>query len=409
MSLTDVIKTHELDPLYFSQKRCEFSLPADKLYNSNIRVGNLGLEGLTGTTFLNSVGLKSIIRSIRLMDGNTELDVIRNYGDWSVVKEFNNTNSKNVDSANKKHYTDIGYTLGSLASGAVTATNVIEVVRPMNPEHTTHLDAEKTPKLFLELESEFDMLLKVGAIPTTLFKDFRVVLEFNQLSADILKSGFGAANQIMRPVLVVDEIVDPIEQKQALALFSQPVVWGAVELDIGRVQLETTTGVKKYTLRINGFDGKRVDKLVVTKKPSVAAPAAVKRACSVRQSGEKLQFLVNGSKLLPYSGIDAGANMALGYLTDAMGECNLNANQHNNALAGLSNDRIVNPDVYAMSGCFHMFGVNILDNIERLELEYERDTTSAQARYRQALELNCWGIVGKQLAVTKDGYTLSYA
>lgn len=408
MSLADTLKTHEIDPLYFSQQRAEWKIPADKLYNSNIRIGNLALKGHTGTVFLDSVGMKSVIRAIHLYDGNTELDVIRNFSDWAVVKEFNNTNSNNVDSANKKHYTDLGFTHGSVVGENVAHLD-LEVVRPLNTRHLTHQDAQSSPKLFLELETEFDMLMKVGSISTALFRDFRVVIEFNQLNAALFNGDtYNAALTIDKPVLLIDEILDPETAKQALAIFAKPIVWDAVELDVGRVQQEITAGVKQYTVRIGGFDGKVVSKMVVAKKPSESVSDSLKSQCSVRQAGEVFQVLVNGSKLMPYSGVDA-PNMALGMLSDAMGEMNLNYNAHINGIARMVPGVGVSEEVYDMSGAFSMYGVNILDRVERLELEYSRDTTFNNARYRQALQLLCWGMVGKELQVTKDGYRISYA
>lgn len=53
MSLSNTIKTVELDPFYFSQDRCEWRLPAGKVLLRNLRISNFGLSSNASNAPLN--------------------------------------------------------------------------------------------------------------------------------------------------------------------------------------------------------------------------------------------------------------------------------------------------------------------------------------------------------------------
>ena len=92
------VKSQIIDPVFTSESRCEFRLAnRGEAYLPTMRIGNLGLlkSAQNENTYHFGPGAASVIRRIQLLDGNEELDSLRNVGQWLTFKNTLKTNSQN--------------------------------------------------------------------------------------------------------------------------------------------------------------------------------------------------------------------------------------------------------------------------------------------------------------------------
>ena len=83
------LRTTIIDPSFHSQDRCEFRIdPRGQAFMPTLRLGNLGLKKSVNYNNKYSVGPGGLgcISRIRLMDGQEELDSLRNVGQWVTFK-----------------------------------------------------------------------------------------------------------------------------------------------------------------------------------------------------------------------------------------------------------------------------------------------------------------------------------
>jgi len=83
------LKTTIIDPQFHSKDRCEFRLEnRGQAYMPTLRLGNLGLSktGPSPNEYQWGAGVAAVISRIRLMDGNEELDSLRNVAQWMTFK-----------------------------------------------------------------------------------------------------------------------------------------------------------------------------------------------------------------------------------------------------------------------------------------------------------------------------------
>eukprot|EP00729_Bicosta_minor_P026847 gene26847-2895_t len=102
MSLSNEIITHQLDPVLFDQRRCEFRLDP-KVYLSNWRLADLGIKVAGGnqdhatkhknTRFATNLGAYAIIDRIRLLNGSVEIAELRNVNQFLAFNNLQRTNA----------------------------------------------------------------------------------------------------------------------------------------------------------------------------------------------------------------------------------------------------------------------------------------------------------------------------
>ena len=126
MALLNSIKTHQLDPLYFDQNRCEFRLDP-KAYLSNWRLANLGAKvtqvgdasgsstkavldsGNNGVKYPAHLGAYALIDRIRLFNDNVELASLRDVGDYLAFMNLGRTNANSVNMATYLNKSNFGF------------------------------------------------------------------------------------------------------------------------------------------------------------------------------------------------------------------------------------------------------------------------------------------------------------
>ena len=123
MSIANQLKTMNLDPALFNQRRCEFRMPQGA-HLSNLRLGNVGATAVgsaaDGTTAgsMKSIkcpfhsGAHSILQKTSSLNGNVEIAELNNVGDYLSYSNVNRTNANSHDVARHLNKSRFGFTSG---------------------------------------------------------------------------------------------------------------------------------------------------------------------------------------------------------------------------------------------------------------------------------------------------------
>ena len=330
------VKSQILDPVFHSENRCEFRLAnRGEAYMPTLRLGNIGLSKTAGNNNLYhyGAGSASVISRIRLMDGNEELDSLRQAARWLTFKGLQKTNSENVNVFSKLEGGSIGWIAG--ATGELL---------PM--EEKVIREGEDSTTGSLDLRECFGFLNSVSHLSTKLFKNLRVVIEYvpnskPELLVNDITNVAGLKKSV--PILIVDEITD---DSLAATLDKQlkSASWVAVEVDsatIPQVPGVTPAGAntleveQRSSLRINGFQNKAVSRMMISKTfqdadayKYVAADGGNTKIKGLASYGsralhkERFNMRVNGRNLLSGDGLTSPAQMTM-MLSDTWGEMNM--------------------------------------------------------------------------------------
>ena len=264
------LRTTIIDPQFHSENRCEFRLEnRGQAYMPTLRLGNLGLQktGATPNEYQWGAGVASVISRIRLMDGNEELDSLRNVAQWMTFKNALKSNSQNTSVFNNLGGDSQGWIYGE--TGELLEAHTKQV-RFGGGAVTGSLD----------LREVFPFLNSVSHLSTTLFKNLRVVIEYvpdgsTQLLVNSQTDPDLTGLTKVTPILICDEITDDA-LASALDRKMTGASWVAIEHDLANVAQpagfaaadtpdRTTLVNQRVQLRMNGFQNKAVSRIMVAK------------------------------------------------------------------------------------------------------------------------------------------------
>lgn len=425
---TSAIETHIIDPQYNqSGRRTEFKILESGLYSNAMRVCNLGVlatsaSATAGRTYNLITGTGGLLKNIYLYDDNTVLDQVLNYKDYGAFKNLQASNSDNMDVKKnlKKHGLGFVYVTENPFTPAESIfTSTIKQYNPQTGGHIPTDSEESTSTGYLDLRDVFPLLKSLEFLPTSLFPKLRIVLEYDVNNVLTYSGSNGdRPTGTTVPVLVVDKIVDETFISKWVSEF-KGVSWNCVETENVILPAMGTTGpssgVQSIKYRLNGFNNKTLGNLFVQKKPTVTGAdlsATYLNNSSVSMIGEGMQLFVNGSALLPDSGVNNAPNQRLGLLTDTFGNMNMHPGANIPCFPGA--DKSVELFTSRI-GELDYFGVSVGKKINQLDVTFSRQyslivdgSELVNAFYRQALQLQFFGSVAKSLIVGKGGYNIVY-
>ena len=350
------LRTTIIDPAFHSQDRCEFRIDnRGQSFMPTLRLGNLGLKKSVNYNNKYSVGpggLGSISR-IRLMDGQEEIDSLRNVGQWMTFKNALKSNAQNTSVFNNLDGNTQGKVYGA-------ASGFLEHADPKRVR-----EGQADTLCTLDLREVFPFLNSVSHLSTKLFKNLRVVLEYQPTTKPALMvkdtSGNGVDGLAKTvPILILDEIED-MALVATLDKQMMSASWVSVEHD--QVNLAAVPGLATYDdsaaqrqqLRVNGFLNKTCSRLMIAKTYETASNDV--DSGSVRELGgygskalfkEAVNLRVNGGNLVAGNGLETPAQIQ-GLLSDTWGSITTTpfANQQS---VGLD-------DTYAATGPLNTIGI----------------------------------------------------
>ena len=426
------MKTEYVDPNVFvpgAAGRAIFELDGTKMgYSPNMRLLNLGAVSDGAHDYNRLLGAVACIRNIRLLDGRTELSALRSPAQYLAFKAQQRTNSDNKSSASWLKRSVIGYEIDQQNR----KLNHIFMPGTLNTAEGT------TSSAYLDLREVFPILNSMPIIPTSVFPNLKIEIEFgantlNQVSVN-QTTATTAAQSILRPILAVDYVDDErIMMPLMRALRDNGVRWNEIEHD--RTHVAGADGAAAGTKQNNnkqsmGFVGKRVERLLITKQlvdqqqtvianevagyGNVASQAMLKQTTQVR---------LNGKNVFPgFEGISKPMER-LGLISDEYGACQAYpgsahyrwSNANILMKQGTSGGAAVVDSGKAFSGALSYDVCRIGARVADLQIQIGREFDASPANAAQspsatnlALNINIFAEVDKAMAITKDGYRIVY-
>jgi len=305
-----------IDPVTdITNQKSEFKLDG-KAWRSNLKL--LVDLKVTGTpAYSDLVGAYGLIRHIRLMSRGVELDSCRNANYLMAFKNVNNANEENVGIRSKLNNAKVGFQISEKlqfeARNISTAKDVASV--------------ENSGSAVLHLNNILPLLNSVEVFNTELFPELRVVVEYNT-DEKLKLAAVGNASTSNRPLLIAEEVQDPAMINASRAF--KGVQWATMETDQTIIPEQAGAGVQNVTRKINGFDNKKVDRLIIMKHLFPISQnyngnnaIAFGAYSSYVQNLEKINFNLNGKPIFPNSdGLKDSDERAM-LLADTWGRCDI--------------------------------------------------------------------------------------
>lgn len=410
------VKTQYLDPVsYVPNGRCAFELDGDKMaYLSNMRLLDIGVVAGVQTNYSKGLGAMALIKNIRLMDARTELSALRNPAQYLFFKNANRSNS--INKSNDSYLKRNAMGLEIQASDGKLAH-----IYNSGPADTAEAT---TNKAYLDLREVFPILNVLQVLPTQIFRNLRIEVEFDANILNQILVDKSVAITTLRPVLAVDHINNAVLVNQEInSLMKSGVVWDEIVHDNWTIPAVDTTAYAVAEVAIQNasnqslaYKGKYVERLLLCKQLQNKALAlngnAVLGFGGVASSyavlNQTTQYRVNGKNIIPgFNGVNR-PNERLGILSDEWGSVNgfIGSN-----LYKWSNraDSLADPnEAGQMSWDCVRLGQRVADLQVNIQRTNQRDT-DAVAPTNTALNINAYAECKKAMAVMASGYNIVFA
>jgi hypothetical protein len=407
------VSTKYLDPKIFTPNaRCTFDLDqSEAAYLPNLRLTFIGAVSDANIAYNDLVGALALIKNIRLMDGKTVLCSMHEAQFYTGFKNVNKPNEVNQSSASYQDCSGLGFTVNG-------STNAIE---RMASQFKANTATGTTDSATLDLRHLLPMLNSVSHLPTAVFQNLNIQIEFDAVAGNQVLNGDANTISTLRPVLACDVINNPVVVAN-LNKGLKNATWLEVEHDFFIIPQSANDGgpddqllEQSTNVQINGFNNKHLERILIVKEIGDAALeqsggstsgfGKFSSQCCYKQ---KLQFRVNGRNVLPRNGI-VGNNERLAHIVDAFGECSayISSNQYGmNASLELADGR-------KLMGQLDYMGMYIGEDISNLQINYSRtglEDNTAKRPTTQTLNAHVYGEVRKSLIVggPGQGYVIRY-
>jgi hypothetical protein len=396
-------RTQIVDAIYHSNSRSELRLDPQRVFLNNVRLGNLGVDGVDGLVYNAISGVYSLIRNIYLMNNNEQIDALfeaHHYLGFNTT--VTNENGNNFSLVHHLNGNNNSYGIGDTHQlGDGMSENKIKVLPA--------LKGAVTLNGMLNLQRCFPVLalLPNGLLDTGIFKNLRVVIEWRPV--DEWASCFQGPTttnlvdlQIKRPQLFVDEVLNAPTLPSSYA----PIEFLSWELDRAVCPGGTAGDVKQTKVRLNNFKNKFVDKLLlINVKPSdylSNANNSVKCDGSLAYKKETIQIVKDGMNLIKFNGVDSPARK-LGLTCDCMGDLCLPFGSHFQDID--NSDNFMTESVERLIGKMSYLAVWVRDMVTELDVEHTR---TVDANNTVSWFLLVLGQVRKVLTVKDGTFSVRY-
>lgn len=391
-------KTNYEVPFFHSNTRTEFRISsADKVVLSNLRLCEFGCSSVVpvGTnpdeaSYVRGAGLYALIKNIYLYSGSVLIDQLR---DVSRFMGFKNLIMTSAEAEDLNRFLLCSNSGVGLSTGFDEESNRVEYLGQLN-------------KLIgrVPLTQIFSLLNATDFFNS--WNDLRLVIEYNTDVRDIF-SNTGtlvrpASFVVNTPLLAFDELVMGLNERDVMLKEAKSVKLAYEQVERERWYIPSNQPY--YSQRLRAFDEKIVSRLVVQTAIPNSFSDSMGRSYSKAVLGEKLNFVINGRKHLPYQGADTPAKK-LAMCLDSFGDLMTFTGQNDI----IAEDNI--PEVYDNTTQSTMEGSNgmsllscdILNRVNTLDCEFSRDLSVEDISTLVELEMWAYGAVSMYLVKNADG------
>ncbi len=409
---SSAISTRILDPvLDINNSRVEWRFNKNSVFLSNMRVAGLGATG-TQQDINVGAGVGELIESVHLYDNSNVLSQLLQFDKYAAFHNYAKDNSTSRDLEHFLSQNNLGYEKKQLDDNLTPRTAQLDTTNSASQFDTTIA----TTKLgWLDVKRYLPMLQAVMYLPTSVFRDLRLVIQFKQ---GVL------ANQStnINPTLIVDEMTDPETQNKLLAGFKggmfMELEHDFVRLNGNNPSAAEQTLEQSETKQLKGYDNKYVNRLLLIKTPTTST--AGQFSTQLNKLGSQLFFREQSNMRVNGRNLEAGAgqdtpNKALGELVDTYGEVNAYLNQIHLPQNARALD-VLGTQPKATLGESDYRSFLVAQNVDDMQFIFKRTTAhdtaipSTEYKLNQAVDCNFFGEVRKVLQVAPNGsYAISYA
>jgi len=399
------VKTNLIDPvLNVNNRRAEFRFGEDQVLLSNMRIANIGITADPSLDYNYGAGAYSVIKSIHLYDGNQVLDQMFHFDKYSAWKNYLRDNSNNKSLNHFLNGSGMGYSI----QGVDTSTNSSLIDSDNNGPNTYTNDATTTFNSWLDLKACLPFLQNSLILPTAIFKNLRVVIEFN--------SAVGSAQNTTRPLLIADEMEDTTTKNSLVSQYKGlnfvGVEHDSLVIDPVFSSGDTADKVQNVSQMLKGFDNKILNRFFVVKESAGADLSS--RGSLLGLLGSQLCFRekgnvrVNGRTLLVGDGLDTPAK-SLASVSDIYGTANAFRNALKTPLDS-NGQPVIGVNLQEIQGQQDYRCFRVAERVEQMEYQFSRqgiwDTDLATSNGKTIncqMVLHFFGEVPKVLSVNSNG------
>jgi len=400
-------KTHIIDPIFQSNSRIEYRLPANTVITSQLRVCDL--KCTTGKGFNTLLGAKGLVKNIFLYDGATTLDQQRNGKHYNgFINLVNSGGASAIGFVRDKHNGSRIASRTMYGEGSNSANDSVKVgaIQP--------LVATENSQIWLNIQELLPICNSALGFDTGIMDNLRLVIEVNTDKASVLTDNTGTAIDLsaFNPVLVVDELLSDADKQKVRDNLSS-LVWNTIEHDAFLLpEKASNSGVQTHSTRVNGFNGKKLNRVLIAKERDAIA-GVDKGAANQLDNGygtggscalyqEKLNIAVNGRNIYVDEGVDS-VMKRVARTVDTWGNYHLRPTGNQvSAVSDLGDTLNV--------GKVDYLGVGIMeDRCTDLQFHVERNVpTDRDNKVGKQLTYHIYGEVTKGLNVSGNSYSVNY-
>lgn len=419
---TSGISTSLIDSVYDRANfRTEFRFTQDKVYLSNMRLIDVGVvsDDATGRSYNKLVGSYGVIKQMTLLDGNETLSSMQDFNRYSAFKSYVKKNDSNNSVNTYLQKNNMGYVL----EGVDTTTERTKLEYLEDAGEITN-NANTTALGWLSLRDCIPFLNASAYVPTNVFKDLRLVIEYDTKDSSFALNTV-ANYSTAEPLLVCEEMVNSSVAMQMMKDY-KGMQWTDIETDrmflnaVSDITVGSPNTKQTETFLIGGYNNKRLGKVVLCNIPTVLATYktgdfydSFSNMGSMGMLQQSVQVLMNGSNLFPVP-VDT-ANKRLAMLCDNYGDCTQPLG-YGGLIDPSLNDIVLNSAQVLNSTDYMVFSLGGA-RVQELQLEYSRvgqlvtGSANQQAeRFNQPLVLQTFAEVEKVLTLGAGGnYIVGYA
>ena len=344
-----------LEPSSHTQTKTVFRIPsAGKLLMPDIRLCNFGVSAKQNGTDLETYnyaqGIYSLIKAVRLYSNNILIDQCQDCSRYLPLQNLSGSTEAVYDIKQK-----------TVCSNVNLNTSLVDKVVGLK-ERTTNLLGLLSLKACLPVLSSLEMLYNMPG-------ELRVEIEYNTAKELIFSNdgnGRGAnfSFTVSQPTCLYTQEMNEEVVAKAASEAPKKFMWFTWE----REYIQSMPMNVNNTPRVRAFDNKFVDVLVtqVIREPQISHPKLGYGKSDALQN-QRLNYVVNGSKLMMFNGQDLAARRVAG-VVDSLGDLVVPFNAWDNSVANA--DDTMSKDLVALGGSLSWSCVSLGRVINRLDLEF---------------------------------------
>ena len=423
MTTVDNSHLRLIDPIFIQAKlRAEFRLPADSVFQSNLRILGTGITSSQTDSYSPTLGANGAISAIHIYDGAELLDSITDFNTYQSWKNLNKSNDANISQNRRLDYVGLGFCQDGVQSAT---SNQLD-----DDDYTLKAQIPVADNIgkgsWLSLRNCLSFLRNSMVLPTNVFRQLRVVLTFK--SAEALKDAVrdrrdGTLSTNTGLVLACNEVSEG-DVKEAMKRNYRGVVYQPYEFDAvniaavsGTANTNDSTKViaQQNDFVVHGFNNKKLKRLLVVHKPTdntTWVNGNVNKGYGNNASQalfrESLNVRINGVNKLAGNGVE-GKNRRLAMLTDTFGDVNIIQGQQYCATQDFNNYVAGANTLQSTQGAVDYAGVICEDYVNTLQVFLNRSGVYNNAGLNQSIRLILMGEVEKAVIMNNDGsYRIVY-